>query len=190
MSTLKLILSRGDPLQTDFLAADNKVMYTSDTITYPRALYGSRATTTITRRDPVGGLLQVGVIEWPANPHDRPKVVIGTKSVEMTKTGLYTSPEKFQAQDGRMYEWQISNYRAQLVPLHAGHNAAYVATFLQSSQGFFKAWNRGSSASLFVPPEGTHILDDIVVTFVYFESQWRDRERHRARIWDLPVHAA
>ncbi|KAI6012044.1 hypothetical protein EDC04DRAFT_2609615 [Pisolithus marmoratus] len=189
MSTLKLILSRGDPLQTDFLTTDNRVSYTSETFTYPRPLHGSRATTTVTRRDPVGGLLQVGVIEWPANPDDRPQVVIGTRSVEMTKTGLYTSPEKFQAQDGRIYEWQISNYRAQLVPLHAGNNAAYIATFLQSPQGFFKAWNRKPSASLFVPPEGIHILDDIVVTFIYFESQWRDRERFRARTWDLPVAA-
>ncbi|KAI6017590.1 heterokaryon incompatibility protein-domain-containing protein [Pisolithus microcarpus] len=89
--TLKLTLSRGDPLRTDFLFTDNKVLYTSDTTTYSPASYGRRAKTTITRRDPVGGLLEIGVIEWPADPHDRPRVVIRTRSVEMTKTGLYTS---------------------------------------------------------------------------------------------------
>ncbi|KAI5990891.1 hypothetical protein EDD15DRAFT_2169717 [Pisolithus albus] len=188
MSTLKLTLSRGDPLQTDFLATD-KVLYTSDTITYSLALHGSRAKTTVTRRDAIGGSIQVGFIEWPANHHDRPRVVIRTRSVKMTKTGLYTSPEKFQAQDGRIYEWQIRNSRAQLIPLHAGRGVGYVATLLQTSQGFLKVWNRGSSASLFVPPEGLHILDDIVVTFVYFESQWRDGERHKARIGCLPALA-
>lgn len=88
---LKLTLSRGDPLRTDFLFTDNKVLYTSDTTTYSPASYGRRAKTTITRRDPVGRLLEIGVIEWPADPHDRPRVVIRTRSVEMTKTGLYTS---------------------------------------------------------------------------------------------------
>lgn len=86
-----MTLSRGDPLRTDFLFTDNKVLYTSDTTTYSPASYGRRAKTTITRRDPVGGLLEIGVIEWPADPHDRPRVVIRTRSVEMTKTGLYTS---------------------------------------------------------------------------------------------------
>ncbi|KAI6037850.1 hypothetical protein EDC04DRAFT_2570719, partial [Pisolithus marmoratus] len=77
------------------------------------------------------------------------------------------SPEKFQAPDGRIYEWQISNYRAQvgIFPI-----VLYIATFLQRPQGFFKAWNRKPSASLFAPPEGIRILDDIVVTFVYCES--------------------
>ncbi|KAI6016506.1 hypothetical protein EDC04DRAFT_3119633, partial [Pisolithus marmoratus] len=69
-------------------------------------------------------------------------------------------------------------------------NAAYITTFLQRPQGFFKAWNRKPSASLFVPPEVIHILDDIVVTLIYFESQWRDREKFGAHSWDLPVATA
>ncbi|KAI6009603.1 hypothetical protein F5J12DRAFT_782109 [Pisolithus orientalis] len=187
MSTLKLILSRGDPLQTDFLSTENRVLYTSETITYARPLHGSRATTTVTRRDPVGGLLQAPGGRWNEIGGDDEDRVVHIMFIPHVL--LFLSPEKFQAQDGRMYEWQISNYRAQLVPLNSGHNAAYVATFLQSSQSIFKSWNRKSSASLFVPPEGTHILDDIIVTFIYFESQWRDRERFRARTWDLPVAA-
>ncbi|KAI6017599.1 heterokaryon incompatibility protein-domain-containing protein [Pisolithus microcarpus] len=132
MSALKLKLSRGDPLQTDFLATGNKVLYTSETITYPRALHGSRATTAVTRRDAVGGPLPVGVIEWPANPHDRPRLVIGTKSVEMKKTGLYASPEKFQAQDGRTYEWQASNFPVQVLPCLQGFRPGIFAWDLGS----------------------------------------------------------
>ena len=43
------------------------------------------------RRNVLGDRLQVGMIEWPANPNDRPAVVVGSKTVEMIKTGLYTS---------------------------------------------------------------------------------------------------
>lgn len=180
----RLILSREDPLQTDFLIADNNVLYTSETINYARPLHGSKAMTTVTRRDSIGSTWQVGVIEWPANPDERPRVIIGTRSVEMTKTGLYTSPEMFQARDGHKYEWQINNYRAQLVPLQQSRSAAYIATFLKSSTGSII---RKKLASLVIPPEAGHILDDIIVTFIYFESQWRDRERFRARCWDHPV---
>ncbi|KAF9228977.1 hypothetical protein BS17DRAFT_772835 [Gyrodon lividus] len=177
-------MSRNDPLQTDFfVAGEDNVLYTSDTVWYQGSLYGSRATTTVTRKDPAGECLQVGVIEWPvrvsANPKDRPQIFVGTRSVEMTKTGLYTSPEKFTATDEHVYEWQIQDYRAQLVPLRAHHPAAYIATFVQSRTGSFL--KRKSSASLFIPPEGVHILDDIVVTFIYFESQWRNKERTRSQ---------
>ncbi|KAI6004850.1 heterokaryon incompatibility protein-domain-containing protein [Pisolithus albus] len=91
MSTLKLTLSRGDPLQTDFVATDNKVLYTSETITHSGALHGSRATTAVTRRDAVGGPLPVGVIEWPANSQHRARLAIGTRSVEMKKADPYPS---------------------------------------------------------------------------------------------------
>ncbi|KIJ63383.1 hypothetical protein HYDPIDRAFT_92594 [Hydnomerulius pinastri MD-312] len=177
--TFRLVLSKKDPLHTDFLDTEGAVLYTSDTVYHLRPLYGSRATTTVTRKDPVGERWQVGVIEWPVNYKARPQVVVGTRSVEMTKTGLYTSPEKFIAVDGQAYEWQIRDSRPQLVPLRAHHSSAYIATFVQNRTGSFLM--RKHSASLFIPPEGGHILDDIVVTFIYFESQWRDRERTKAR---------
>lgn len=68
-----------------------------------------------------------------------------------------------------------------LVPLRGYDHAstAYVATFVQSESGF--CFRRKHTSSLFVPPEGFHILDDIVVTFIYFECRWRDREGARAR---------
>ncbi|KAF9239106.1 hypothetical protein BU15DRAFT_88126 [Melanogaster broomeanus] len=161
--TFRLVMSCKDPLQTDFLIADSggEATYTSDTVSYQRpAVHGSRATTAVTRKGPTGERLQVGLIEWPVNANQRPQIIVGTREVEMTKTGLYTSPEKFTAVDGHVYEWQIRDSRPQ-------PSAAYIATFY--------------SASLFIPPEGVHMLDDIVVTFIYFESQWRNRERIRSR---------
>lgn len=87
----RLVLSKEDPLQTDFLTFGNNVLYTSETINYPQPMYGSKAMTTVTRRDPIGGIWQVGTIEWPANPEERPRVTVGTSPVELTRTGLYTS---------------------------------------------------------------------------------------------------
>ncbi|KAH7890129.1 hypothetical protein F5I97DRAFT_641978 [Phlebopus sp. FC_14] len=181
--TLRLVLSKNDPLQTHF-RLDGHTLYTSDTVYHSRPFHGSKATTTVTRKDSSGDTLQVGVIEWPYNPNARPQVVVGTRSVEMIKTGLYTSPEKFKAIDGDMYEWQIHNHQAQLIPLRTHHSAAYIAIFMQSkTRSFLK---RVTSGALFVPPEGCHILDDIIVTFIYFESQWRDKEYCRAHSSDFP----
>ncbi|KIJ12581.1 hypothetical protein PAXINDRAFT_14661 [Paxillus involutus ATCC 200175] len=173
-------MSRDDPLQTDFfIAGHEKVLYKSDTVWYQRP-HGIKATTTVTREDRSGERLQVGVIEWPVSSRkQQPQIFVGTRLVEMTRTGLYTSPEKFTAADHYVYEWQILNSRSQLVPLREHPSAAYIATFVQSSTGSFL--KRKQSASLFIPPEGVPILDDIVVTFIYFESQWRNKERRRSR---------
>jgi len=89
--TTRLIVSKENPLQTDFLITNNNVLYTSETINHSQPLHGSKAMTTATRRGATGGTWQIGVIEWPANPDERPRVIIGTRSVEMTKTGLYTA---------------------------------------------------------------------------------------------------
>ncbi|KAF8548125.1 hypothetical protein OG21DRAFT_1396747, partial [Imleria badia] len=125
---------------------------------------------------------QVGVIEWPDHPLDPAQLVVGTRDVQMLKSGsIYTSSERFTAVDGYVYEWQIHGLRPQLVPLR-GYNRAsssYVATFVQSQSGF--CLRRKHTSSLFVPPEGFHILDDIVVTFIYFESKWRDKEGTKSR---------
>jgi hypothetical protein len=100
----------------------------------------------------------------------------------MIKTGLYTSPEKFQGIRGEWYEWQIRDCRAQLVPSTITRSQAYIATFVTTlTQALFK---RKVSAALLIPPEAVHILDDIVVTFIYFESRWREREHARARSWN------
>ncbi|KAH7906557.1 hypothetical protein BJ138DRAFT_1162358 [Hygrophoropsis aurantiaca] len=193
-TTLKLTMSKNDPLNTNILTSESKIIYTIETILHHRPSWGSKRSTTVTRGNIGGGnigggdsRLQVGVIEWPANPADRPSVIVGTRSVEMTKTGLYTAPEMFQASDGQLYEWQIRDYRSHLVPLKTPKSQAYVATFLTSSSrpSFFSP-RKVHTASLFVPPEGIAILDDIIVTFVYFESQWRERERAKARRWDTP----
>ncbi|KAH7924674.1 hypothetical protein BV22DRAFT_1034905 [Leucogyrophana mollusca] len=183
--TLKLTLSKNDPLRTNFVTPEGKTLYTVDTISHHRPSLGSKRSTTITRRSAGGDCMQVGVVEWPANADDRPSVVVGTRSVEMTKTGLYTSPEMFRASDGQHYEWQIRDSRSHLVPLKVPKSQAYVATFVSSSSrtSIFSP-RKVHTASLFVPPEGAPILDDIVVTFVYFETQWRERELAKSRRWD------
>ncbi|KAG0701588.1 hypothetical protein DFH29DRAFT_806082 [Suillus ampliporus] len=180
--TLRLSLAKNDPLQTTFFCPERVLHYTSDTVTRNEPFCGSTATTTVVRRTPRGELLHVGIIEWPANPNDRPSVVVGSRTIEMIKTGLYTSPEKFQGSDGEWYEWQIREYRAQLVPLKGARSQAYIATFVTTiTRTLFR---RKQSAALLIPPEAVRMLDDIIVTFIYFESQWRERERAKSRTWD------
>lgn len=47
-----------------------------------------------------------------------------------------------------------------------------VATFQKSKKGFFSS----GSASLDITPQGMHIVDDIVTTFVWFEHKRREDE--------------
>lgn len=96
--TSKLVMTKKDPRHTSFvLVGDGKVsasrlpVYSSDTKHYARPRNGSRATTTITRTDPNGDRFQVGLIDWPVHPQDRPPLVIGTRTVKMTKSGIFTS---------------------------------------------------------------------------------------------------
>ncbi|KAG9318023.1 hypothetical protein JVU11DRAFT_86 [Chiua virens] len=182
--TSQLVLSNKDPRRSDFVLAghhdvDTLVTYTSHTAHYPSPRNGARATTTVTRTDPTGDRLQVGVIDWPVRSTDTVQVVVGTRDVSITKSGIFTSSEWFTAADGGTYEWQIRDGRPQLVPLADMASTAYVATFVQSQSGFWLL--RKHTSSLFVPPEGLPILDDIIVTFIYFESKWRDKEATRSR---------
>ncbi|KAG2360363.1 hypothetical protein BDR07DRAFT_1452007 [Suillus spraguei] len=155
--TLRLSLAKNDPLQTTFSCPERAIHYTSDTVTRNRPFCGSKATTTV-RKNVVGESLHVGIIEWPANPNDRPAVVVGSRTIEMIKTGLYTC---FRGIHGEWYEWQIHEGRAQVL----------------------FGWSK-HSAALVIPPEAVHLLDDIVVTFIYFESRWREKEQARSRSWD------
>ncbi|KAG1900077.1 uncharacterized protein F5891DRAFT_1035962 [Suillus fuscotomentosus] len=181
--TLRLSLAKNDPLQTTFSCPERAIHYTSDTVTRNRPFLqgGSKATTTIWKHV-VGESIHVGIIEWPANPNDRPTVVVGSRTIEMIKMGLFTSPEKFQGIHSEWYEWQIRQSRAQLVPLEVARSQACIATFVTTvTQALFR---KKKSAALLISPEAVHILDDIVVTFIYFENQWRERERARSRGWD------
>ncbi|KAG2131260.1 uncharacterized protein EDB93DRAFT_1178717 [Suillus bovinus] len=179
--TLRLSLAKNTPLQTTFSCPERAIHYTSDTVTRNQPFCGSKATTTV-RKNVVGESLHVGIIEWPANPNDQPAVLVGSRTIEMIKTGLYTSPEKFQGIHGEWYEWQIRECRAQLVPLKVARSQACIATFVTTlTQALFR---RKESAALLISPEAVDILDDIVVTFIYFESQWREGERAKSRSWD------
>lgn len=180
--TLRLSLAKNDPLQTTFSCPERAIHYTSDTVTRNRPFCGSKATTTV-RKNVVGESLHVGIIEWPANPNDRPAVVVGSRTIEMIKTGLYTCPEKFQGIHGEWYEWQIHEGRAQLVPLKVTRSQACIATFVITLTQVLFGWTK-HSAALVIPPEAVHLLDDIVVTFIYFESRWREKEQARSRSWD------
>ena len=99
--TFRLAMTKKDPRRTDFIlvgehggsVAHPLPVYTSDTT----LRNGGRATTTITRTDPTGDRFQVGVIEWPVLPHDHAQLVVGTRTVYMSKSGIYTSYVSFSS---------------------------------------------------------------------------------------------
>ncbi|KAF8129193.1 hypothetical protein EV363DRAFT_1337977 [Boletus edulis] len=198
--TSRLIMTKKDPRRTDFVPAvanandddassrkfgyhlDGRTTptYTSDTTHFARPRNGCRALTTVTRTDHTGDRLQVGVIEWPEHILAPTQLVVGTRDVRMSKVSAHTSSERFTAMNGMTYEWQVHDSRPQLVPLRGNsHSTSYVATFVQSQSGFW--FRRKHTSSLFIPPEGYDILDDIVVTFIYFAGKWRDKEGDKAR---------
>jgi len=166
--TLRIALAKNEPLQTTFSCPERAIHYASDTVTRDKAVSGSTATTTVVRRNVLGD---------------------SDHTVEMIQTGLYTSPEKFQGSDHEWYEWQISNSRPQLVLLNGTRAQTCTATFITSFTHHMFGLKRNESAALLIPPEAESILDDIVVTFIYFESQWRERERAKSRSWDTSFTA-
>jgi hypothetical protein len=91
--TSKLVLTKKDPRRTSFVSAGDRgtPVYASSTTYHPRPRNGSRATTTVTRIDPSGDRFQVGIIEWPVHPHDNQPLVVGTRTVRMSKLGIFTS---------------------------------------------------------------------------------------------------
>ena len=101
---LKLALRRDDPLNTLFLPSDGSPHYAVATTCKQRHRTGKGAmTTTITREDSRGESVQVGVVEWPGSgsgagtttgagtADNHPTVIVGTRTIALTKTGIYTS---------------------------------------------------------------------------------------------------
>ncbi|EGN96444.1 hypothetical protein SERLA73DRAFT_141845 [Serpula lacrymans var. lacrymans S7.3] len=178
---LKLSLKKNTLLNTTFLTSDGTPLYTVKTSSKQNDSKEKQLTTIITRKGDSGKDVQVGTIEWPTigRGGSHPTVVVGTRVLELCKTGVYTSSEVFQAKDEQYYEWQIRKCRPQLVHQGSGSQAP-IATFVDSTSrpSLFSA--KVHSASLFVPPEGLSLLDEIIVTFVYFENKWREKERAKA----------
>lgn len=97
MMTFRLVVTKKDPRQSDFVLAGERPVgptyytYTSETSRYASPRSGVQSTTTITRTDQKGDRFQAGIIDWPILRHHRAHIVVGTRTVHMSKSGIYTS---------------------------------------------------------------------------------------------------
>ncbi|KAJ7119099.1 hypothetical protein C8R44DRAFT_790012 [Mycena epipterygia] len=82
-----------------------------------------------------------------------------------TGWGLYGRHHVFTASDGKEYKWIISTYTTELKSNDAAETP--VAHYRPKKFGLL---SKTRKASLEVLPEFEHLMDDILVTFVYIEG--------------------
>ncbi|EIW85791.1 hypothetical protein CONPUDRAFT_80209, partial [Coniophora puteana RWD-64-598 SS2] len=175
---LKLDLSSLDPLKTTLTSPDGTARFTTETDAGPEKKTRVTLIKKVGTESMTDWSTEIGRVEWQEDQDIMPAVMLGDRVLDMTKTGgKFTSPEKFQASDGEWYEWRIQSMQPTLVPLSTG--VGHVATF--SSSTHRSGLKKVHTASLFIAPEGMHLLDEIVITFVYFLARWRNREAARER---------
>ncbi|EIW85792.1 hypothetical protein CONPUDRAFT_150576 [Coniophora puteana RWD-64-598 SS2] len=167
-----------DLLNTTFTAPDGTRFDISTAPVSGGSATMSKRTEVGRRRETIESLHGVGRIDWPIDEANL-TMTVGWRVVNMIRTGTFTSSEKFIANDGKWYEWQIHNGVPKLFLLNTASLPFEIACLSTPHRSW---WQRSSTAraSLVVQPEGTgNILDDIVVTFICFVTRWRLRERRR-----------
>ncbi|KDQ54073.1 hypothetical protein JAAARDRAFT_38674 [Jaapia argillacea MUCL 33604] len=113
-------------------------------------------------------------IHWRYIQHSRLVLEgkIFTMSNMLERTGFCGRDRKFTAPDGLEYKWVMRRHSMKLVLNDTSDTV--VVKFHEGSPGFFSP-KRRSYLEIF--PNGQHMIDIIVSTFVYLE--WKRRESRR-----------
>jgi len=109
----------------------------------------------------------VGRIEW--HSFSSTELWARERLIQHHKSGTFSSSKIFRAADGRDYRWKITGDHPLLVM--EGDSDTPIVTFHKAKGGFFST---PRLAFLEITPQGVHILDDIVTTFVWFEHKRRE----------------
>jgi len=167
---MNLSLSKNNPRNTVLILPDGRAMYHINT---PNKLFRS-VTTTIRRVDTARSNNDngdgVGRIEWRS--FSNTELWMGERMIQPYKNGTFRSSKIFRAADGRDYKWKIAG--GYLLLVMEGGSDTPIVTFHKAKGGFFST---PRLAFLEITPQGVHILDDIVTTFVWFEDQRREAPR-------------
>ncbi|KAJ8520071.1 hypothetical protein ONZ45_g3076 [Pleurotus djamor] len=168
---MQLIQSKSDPRNTTFSSDSGELTYAVET---PFHVLENRVSTISKVSSNVEQSQVLAEIEW----HRMGSTVVKFKGRSMSvgelfrRVGFAWRHRVFVGPDGKEYIWKLGSRSSKLflydtveMPIARSH---------KSSLGVF-----GSShpASLEIFPEGEHMLDMILVTFVYIEKQRRDNER-------------
>ncbi|KAG2070035.1 hypothetical protein BDR04DRAFT_1201562 [Suillus decipiens] len=145
-----------------------QVIYKTDT---PFRLRGAH-TTTIQKIKPNDDQFDVlGEIEW--HTFISSKFRAGGTEVEMEefipKKGLWGRKRVFIGPDGRPYRWDLETK----VLSRDDGSRMEVARFHRATLGII---GRKRKAMLEVSPEVAHMMDTVIVTFIYVEKLRRDKE--------------
>jgi len=160
---MNLSLSKDDPRNTTLALPDGHPLYQIET---PSKFIGTEVTRI---KNAAQNYADTGMIEWHTF---HPTIIhVGPRRVEPHKAGTFSSSKVFQAADGQMYKWETKRGKPQLVTDDNIENV--LAVFHKSHHSLF---SNPRLATLDITPQGMHILDDIVTTFVWFEYNRRESE--------------
>ncbi|TFK24651.1 hypothetical protein FA15DRAFT_669378 [Coprinopsis marcescibilis] len=181
---MQLVMSSRKPWSASFSTSEGQVLYRSEC---PWAL-GTR-TATIYKVIPsevtpvVGGISmqdqfsKIGEVKFHLLSSS--KITIGTNnytsSTLFRRSGINLlglgSDRVFTGPDGREYRWVMRQRKSEL---YLGDGNTLVAKYHFSHSGLIK---EARPSSLEITAQGEHMIDWIIVTFVYIEKLRKDRER-------------
>ncbi|THV06883.1 hypothetical protein K435DRAFT_960143 [Dendrothele bispora CBS 962.96] len=170
LQTMELSLSERDPFNAVFLNPDGAAVYHTDT---PFAFFSTRKTTInkISREGPY----QMGLVEV----HDWNESIVSVwgRPFIPYRSHTFSNSEVFTASDNRSYKWK-DDWGGQLI-LHPDDGSdTIIAMYDSGSIGIF---SKSRPPTLAILPNGVHIMDEIVATFIYMAEKKRRRARRRRR---------
>lgn len=172
-STTKLSLTTGEDPRNNVMFEDGRAVYK---IVTPFAITGRK--TTISKIVDGGLTRAVAEIEWHSIASSVFKFDGGEVSTSnyfrsTAISGIVGSNRIFTAPNGREYKWRFSVSSKPKLYVNDGSDTV-VACFHGSSIGLLSPTR---DAYLEIYPEGRHIKDVIVMTFIYVEKLRRDKKR-------------
>lgn len=117
---------------------------------------------------------EIGRIEWPTWTRSHTNITCRGQQIHMESPGIFTQSKVYKAPDGLSYKWKIDGE-----PILRKDDASkeLVAAYSPKSS-IFSRDNRPGMVK--VAPDGIAILDELVITFVYFEKKRRDSRQAAA----------
>ncbi|KAF9522241.1 hypothetical protein CPB83DRAFT_864734 [Crepidotus variabilis] len=172
---MQLYLSNSRPWRTDYCTEDGVVLYKADA---PRFSWGGE-TISITKLQPSAGnyqhnYAQLAEIEYHSGGlfSQDSRIKIGNRNLAAKEvlmkghTKFWTSgygERIFAGPDGKMYVWKMGSDKCRLF---LKDTEILIATFHRKHLGVL---SDARAASLEIVPQGQHMMDDILTTFIYME---------------------
>ncbi|KAG2365619.1 hypothetical protein BDR07DRAFT_1398215 [Suillus spraguei] len=176
---IRLTLSSERVRNTVITNEQGQVLYKTDT---PFKLFGADITTIHRIKSNVDSYHMrdqfevLGEIEW--HQFGSSKFRTGGTEIEtnqfIPRKGLLSGKRVFTGPDGRPYRWDLT-FNVVILSRNDGSRME-VARFHRATLGII---GKKRKAMLEVSPEMAHMMDTVIMTFVYVEQLRRDKEKRR-----------